>query len=64
LLCAMEAIAETDPIHVKEGGLGMERLSNATARLIATSMEGAGSSPEAPVEHCGSGPSPRHLAAA
>jgi AcrR family transcriptional regulator len=64
LVCAMEAIAETDPIHVNEGGLGIERLSEATARLIARSMEGAGSSPEPTVERCGSRPSPRQLVAA
>jgi len=37
LLCAMEGIAETDPVHVKEGGIGAERLARATARLIARS---------------------------
>jgi AcrR family transcriptional regulator len=40
LLCAMEGIAETDPVHVKEGGLGVERLSRSMARLIAKSMGG------------------------
>jgi AcrR family transcriptional regulator len=38
LLCAMEAIAETDPVHVKEGGIGADRLSRGTARLMARSM--------------------------
>jgi AcrR family transcriptional regulator len=38
LLCAMEAIAETDPVHVKEDGVGAERLARAMARLIARSI--------------------------
>jgi hypothetical protein len=64
LLCAMESIAETDPNHVNESGLDIERLSAATARLIARSMESAGSSPESTVEPRGSRPSPRQLVAA
>ena len=38
LLCAMEAIAETDPVHVEEGRIGARRLAEATARLIARSV--------------------------
>lgn len=38
LYAAMEALAETDPVHVEEGGIGERRLARSTARLIARSM--------------------------